>query len=339
MTDIPQHAPRRRLTEIDIMKGLLLLMMLVYHNVAAADSNAIDIIQRKLPVISYAFLLMCGLVAGLHYGPDRLTNGRHACRRLRRHAFKLSVLFVLLNAVLYSAGVLRVEALRPLLALGGFVEHLLLEVDGAIFTCEVLLYLAAFLFLGSFCISFGAAAAICAASFAVVSCLPAESCHFIAFGFGGLALGMFLSPPRFATVVNLCRQYGYIAVALLIAWVWIKTGKISLPVQTLSAALNCAEFLAWGAGAIWLCRASRISGLPSGLAFLGRYTLFGYLFQLPVILCVDRITDSYLDAGEWLSFGVNLLASSTATILAIVALDRLRAKSRLVEKGYAFVFK
>ena len=326
-----------RLKSIDVIKGLLLLMMLVYHNAPKQVFPDLAIIQAALPVISYAFLFMCGLVAAIHYGSQSRRQAAVVRRQLWWRSLKLIRLFLLVNIFVYAAGLSEVGTLKHLCSWSGIVDNLILSVDGEMFASEILLYIAIFLLCVSLVLMLRPVLGACVGLLLLASIIPGCTIIYLGSGAAGLAIGLMAGQTRLNRVVGFCRHYGFVFPVLLVGYLLIGTYCLSFGFRSLTILSNAMELFLWSGICLWVCGLGSRRKLEAWMAWLGQYTLAGYLFQLPAIRGVQILTRSIPWDSSAL-FVANLLFSSVLTITFLVVVDRFRHRYVRLNHLYKMIF-
>jgi peptidoglycan/LPS O-acetylase OafA/YrhL len=81
---------------------------------------------------------------------------------------------------------------------------------------------------------------------------------------------------------------------------------------------------------------SKPAGVRRRIILLGRYPLFGYIIQIALLQILRRSLHS-IDLGT-VPLGLTFVASVALTVMAVIAMDRVRATSLVVDQLYKGVF-
>lgn len=167
-----------RLPEIDVARGYLVLIMLVYHCVLSDFFPELNSIKSTVRFIHTAFLTMAGFLCGWHYLPKGQQEPAAVAGRLITRGIKLLAIFLLANVVLYVIGFHDVRALYSACSSpAGVIEHTVVTVSGRLFTFEILAYISVFLILAGCFMRFPSCFPFLSASYLVLyAVLPTPRC-------------------------------------------------------------------------------------------------------------------------------------------------------------------
>jgi peptidoglycan/LPS O-acetylase OafA/YrhL len=334
---------QRRFTGLDLFKGLLVLIMVIYHagSSGLASFPELSVFCNRVDPVHYAFLFLSGFLAGWHYAP-RLADDAQAVRaRLFKRTLKLALVCLSSTALLYALGfqydwgTLADAFQAPLVTL----SQLLLNLNGKLIAFEVLLYISFFLALAAMLLGR-------IPTWAVASLVPlllllrpwALNAYFVAFGFAGLVAGLL-----WENMKEYRRSWGAAACAGSVAMVilvqvffdeWTRFQILSGPAK---GGLALLVICSWAGCAAALQRWNPLVRLNKWLVLLGRHTLFGYMLQMALVHLAQPVLKGFGGTGTMHYWATVLLATLTLTI-ALALLDRARVRSGLVAAAYRAVF-
>ncbi len=338
-----------RNTDIDIVKGMLVLVMIVWHGTFVLMTQKWTrtgwVVQDRVEFIHYAFIAISGFLCGWHYGPGIGEEGASVRKRLAIRGLKLVLFVVGATSVLYMGGLTcRFEELAG--AAGtfeGFMDNLILNVNGNLVAFELVLYIAALLFWAS--CALGRSFAFAASSAALAVLLVFSPCllvFYMCFGVTGVLIGLGAGKGLFDGVWRfLERTRGIPAMASLIFYQaglpQIRQAMKAIPVA--SFLLYCLETLLWFLTFVFLYRSVSATWWQGPVIRLGQYTLVGYIGQVAII----RFLYHAISGGEAKNLEIGgYLATVSITVvsvyLLIVAIDFLRVRSGAIDRAYRVVF-
>jgi hypothetical protein len=145
-------------------------------------------------------------------------------------------------------------------------------------------------------------------------------------GILGIVCG-FISPETLST---LGRRLFPIIVAYLVYLIGVEIWGANYSLQILGV---CVNLLLMYAIAL---RLGKESNVAEQVAHIGKYSLFGYVFQIAVLQFLARVLGSEFASGA--KALTALLVTLVLTWLSIQVLDRLRAASKTVDSAYKLTF-
>lgn len=321
---------------LDFTKGMLVLLMILYHWINYFISVQGDF-YKYLRFITPSFIFITGfLVANVYLVKYGIGDPR-LYKRLLQRGLKLLVLFTLLN--LAESLLFARHSAHATSGLQSFLENAgstFVTGNGRTAAFSVLVPISYVLIFaaGFLMISKGNRWALLAISLALFAAIyqlernGLQSAHLELFAIG--VLGMVLGQTPLEKVNRLARHtFGLLAgyAGYLVALnVW---GEI-YPLQIAGVCLSLIVIYACGIKV-------GDQGWGQGLvALLGRYSLLGYIVQMGVILillaCLRRLALGHM------AIILSFVGAFLGTILIIVAVDRTRARSEIADKLYKTVF-
>lgn len=330
-----------RSTEIDVARGGLVVIMLVYHCVLPNSCPELEGIKTSIAFIHTAFLMMAGFLCGWHYLPHARANPFHVSWRLMSRGLKVIAIFVIANAALYAVGFHSVKVLMTECGNGmELVDNVVYSVNGHLFTFEILAYIGYFLILASvailrvelfFVVSVGIVA--------LAGISPAATLYYVGCGFVGVLTAM-MSREFSATAPSVRRSAHACAVPVLLALQVYGTFNWPHGVSPLSwMAIRWMETLAWIVCFVLMYRLLQKTPAAQLLPLFGRYSLFSYLGQMLIIVILSRVIAPMWDYnGSYLGYAAFWLTATTGTYCLVFACDRLRKARPFVDSVYRAVF-
>jgi hypothetical protein len=293
MTGPSVDTMKRRNRELDLAKGGLVLIMVLYHCASVSDSGQLDLVRQKIHFIHSAFLIISGFLCGIHYHPLAMISPSDVRKKLLRRGFKLIAIFLVATGVFHALGLS--HGPRTLAEIssdaGLFMRHFVLTMDGRYVAFEILWYIAVFMLI---CVPFIALPRVLPVFLIVLVVLPqlvaGLTAEFIAFGAVGMLAGVLAHRGWFTVWTSISRRFWMLFPLLVIVnLVWFApTRWPGGPVS--GVLLRSIESLAWFyTFAFVLSRVSRPAGLPDAVVLLGKYTLFAYLLQMPCARLVRMV--------------------------------------------------
>ncbi len=333
----------RRFDGLDIFKGLLVLVMVIYHTAGAGVVRypELAIFCLRTDPIHYSFLFVSGFVAGWYYAPRLARSGVSVRRRLRVRAVKLALLCLLPTAFLYAVGVryqwdvFASSFQTPWEA----ICHMLLSFDGRFLAFEVLLIIALFLVVASLVVGRFP-------TWALTGCIPAFlalrpwslNASFLAFGFAGLVVGLLwekgrLFQARWKTVLA-GGSVAFVLVTQTFFTEWHSFVASTGPARGLPVLLTIGS---WGGCAAALASLHGPFLLKKWFLLLGRYSLLGYMTQM---LLIHMTFPGFvrLHASQVVCFCGTLSVTLVILTVLLAILESARLKWQAVNALYKAVF-
>ncbi len=321
-----------RIGALDWTKGALVICMVVYHaiNYSAFRPMAFEWMAFLPP----SFILIAGFLVGQVYAAKYDLNSKKPYARLFIRGLKLLLIFVALNLAHCIA--LKRNIVDGLFEFGDRSDAIFLSGNGREGIFEVLLPIAYFLLLAPALLwlrsRYSAAIGFCAAGIFVL-CVVLErngysykNLSFLSAGILGMAAG--LIP---ISLINRFAMKWFLVVPLygLYRWCSYYFGE-TYPVQLFGAVSTLLL--------LYTCalRLNCTSGFGAQMVLLGKYTLAGYLIQIPLIQVIVVLSGGKPD--RWLGVWLVILVASVLTFGAVWVLDVLRKRSTILDGTYKAVF-
>ncbi len=329
---VEKSSSTSRIGALDWAKGALVICMVVYHaiNYSAFRIKAFEWMAFLPP----SFILIAGFLVGQVYATKYDLQSKKPYARLFVRGVKLLFIFLVLNLA-------HCIALRKNLV-DGFFEFA--DRSGAIFLSgngragifEVLLPIAYFLLLAPALLWLrsrnSAAIGICAAAIFIL-CVVLErngfsykNLSFLSAGILGMAAGLVPMPliDRFAS-----KWFLIVPLYALYRWCSYHFGE-TYPVQLFGAVSTLLL--------LYTCalRLNCSSGFGAQIVLLGKYTLAGYLIQIPLIQVIVMLSGGKPE--HWPGVWLVILAASALTFAAVWGLNALRKQIAIVDGTYKAIF-
>jgi hypothetical protein len=317
-------------TALDIVKGLSVVVMVLYHNVEYFPDSPLNL--KYLSFVSGAFIFLAGFVVTNIYFQkyDARQSWSLICRRLVERGLKLIVLAVALNLVIWRMGGGKGGNLSTLyynLFTGAnyrAASFVLVVVIGYSLIATGLL-VAAFRGRSAWLL----VTAVAMVTYSLISNyyhLPHDYyVRLLAIGQLGAAFGLF----QRATLVKVAGKFEsvlllYVAQLLLLVvlptayWLYLVNLLCTL-LLAYSVALKCSE----------------TSLISRKLILLGQYSLLSYFFQIAFLQCVRRVGRGEI-TDEWVLVAIG--ATSVAMLGFMELTNWLKKKSAIVNQTYKWIF-
>jgi hypothetical protein len=323
--------PIARDAALDIVKGICVIVMVLYHAINYFPESALDL--KYLSFVTGAFILLAGFVATNIYLEkyDSRKEWSFLCRRLGVRGIKLIVLAVVLNLLL---ALVPGATWKQAPQVNSILSDLLLGMNHRSVSFSLIVLIGYSLLLTAIMLAVGRGRT----GFLVLIAIPclvygALSTHFdwpgsyyvrlLALGQVGAMLGLV---PRTA-LMNLSSRLDLVLVIYFAQMLAMVLCPPSYPLYVVHllctmSAMYCVARKCEPAS--WVCRK---------LALLGKYSLLGYLFQI-AFLQVLRRACYFTDQGVLIAF----ITTCLATLACAELVQILRARFRAIEKGYGAVF-
>lgn len=337
----PKSADVSRDTAIDFTKGALVLFMVLYHWLnyfLGPHGQYYDYLRFLTPSFIFITGFMISQIQLRRYG----NSGRSLSKRLFVRGFKLLIVFLILNALVYSAlsrdqvsYSLWGKSLRSL-TWAAFVVGASRTPDGQKSVIFNILVPIAYLLIVSaavvltrrvrylFCCTLFLLTAV--VIFTRLSHLENAYLDLLMIGVLGVVIG-------FVTKDQLARVMGhpYILTALYCVFLAaITIWGVPLPLEIASVILTTS--LLYTAGS----RLAAAGTVRRRLILLGKYSLLGYIAQIAILQGLRRI--SWLSQNGVVASLVALLLGVLLMVAIVEAVDIARQKSKLASDLYRLVF-
>jgi hypothetical protein len=329
---VEKPRPASRIEALDWTKGALVLCMVVYHAINYSAFRPMAF--RFLGFLPSSFILIAGFLVGQVYAAKYDLKTWKPYLRLAVRGFKLLVLFLVLN-VAYCI-ILERNFLYGIMEFADRSNAIFLSGNGREGIFEVLLPIAYFLLLAPALLwlrsRVSGAIIFCAAGIFLL-CVALEmnglfykNLSLLSAGLLGMACGLIpmASTDRFA-----CRWLPVLGVYAFYRLCSYFVGEIYV-VQMLGALISLTL--------IYTCALHLDCASTFGrqMVLFGRYTLLGYLVQIPLIQIIVSIFGGKPD--HWLGVSVVTVVATVLLFFIILAVHELRRRSRFIDLSYKSIF-
>lgn len=322
-----------RLAYLDLTKGILVLLMVVYHSLNY--TNQYHLAFRYLSFLPLSFILITGFLISQVYFPRYVDGDRTLVTRLIVRGSRLLVLFIILNVV---AQFVRSPTYGQSVGVGAFFrnwEGVFLVGGSRVAAFEVLLPIAYLLLLAPGLI---ATAHRLAAFLPLTALLLVGACgimdyrgttlpnlNFLTVGIVGMLAGRWLTEPGLLGRYlwwALLAYLAYFPLGMARGWIFL----VQFLGALLALTLICAATLRIGEKGWWHRRVIRI----------GQYSLVAYIAQIGLLQLLSRL----VGRPDPISLGSSILFTATLVLmsLAIEATEWLRGRMPSVDRTYKAVF-
>jgi hypothetical protein len=325
-----------RFQELDVLKGMLVLGMLVFHaaSVGIKQHPELSRIMAALGFLHTAFLLLCGFVCGWHY--TAAPQLQRAPGRLVERALKIFGLFAATNVLLVALGV---RDWRAWLSAGSSppsaFHHFVQEMDANIAGFIVLYYIAILLALAALFVRTGRPRVTSAIGLLACAAGAAHSKTLwcLSFGLAGLLLGSWRT--QLQPLWTLANNYTWLAPAVLIGYRMLPiTPGPSVAVIFLRTMLETGLWC-WAVLGIYhllLPKPAR-----SWILDLGRETLLAYVGQMFIYELNWALWAKYIP-NPYLYYAANFVACTCLVLMGIQVVTRISTRSSPAAFAYRLAF-
>lgn len=186
---------RGRNSDLDTIKGMLVVMMVAYHCASMGKDRYLELrtITQLFDFLHFAFILIVGFLCGWHYLPRSRISTKATSRRLRVRAGKIMAVFVIVNFCWYAIGGIssHEEFEKSTSSFGTVMRNFVLSMNGELAAAEILYYIAIFLIVASLLVGRMTLPLILVLLLGVSSVGHfSETALFVAFGLTGMLLGI-----------------------------------------------------------------------------------------------------------------------------------------------------
>ena len=325
-----------RIAALDFTKGVLVVLMVVYHVLNYLDYGAIP--HTYLGFVPASFLVITGFLVSQVYAARARTDFKNAAQRLAIRAAKLLLIFTVLNVgarLVWSRNRYGTELNVAAFFRDWVGVYLTGDAPGVAF--DVLVPIGYTLVVSIWLLKVGASKRVVVNLLAwglVLACAVLEmrgfsvnTLNFMAAGMLGVSLGASRveALERFATSAPVVALVGSAYVGILLL------GMDSYLVQIFTT-------VAWLAIFFWMGRVlASDQWWFEQICLLGRYSLIGYIVQ---ILYLQGTKGLILMAPQQglVTVALLTLVISLATWGTIFAVEEARRRSRLIDRAYRVAF-
>lgn len=331
---MPNHAVKKeRVQELDWIKGMLVVFMVVYHSLNYSPYPRMAF--QLLAFLPPSFIFITGFLISNSYLSRYGADDTRLYLRLIVRGAKLILLFTVLNLVILSLGLQRNVVIADF---ADFVSHwreLYLVKEGRMASYYILVPIGYLLLLAPVLLKAYRISKRLLVALATLSALSAIVLEFrgelpyqwsmVSVGIIGMAFGLL----PFSTVRAWGGKWGIIVPAYVIYRIcsytmgepyWIQLFGV---LATLMLLFCIAQALRQQAWTFQQC------------VVLGKYSLFGYIFQLAALQVIARLARPI---GGVESVFVMVLVTLCATWAATRALEKLRSTASYFDLSYRIVF-
>ena len=340
--EVPTQAATKavRIPALDFTKGVLVLFMVLYHWLNYFISPGGDL-YRYLRFLTPSFIFITGFLISHVYCAKYGWPDKQVPKRLTIRGLKILGVFLLLNGAI---ALIPGSPSRSILAGNSLVDNLIaIFVTGNVATESGkaasfgILVPISYLLLASALISISSKffryifQSVCIAMFVCIFCLQPLSIHIInlehlAVGSLGVVLG-YTSNAGIRKLVSNPYLLGLAYCAYLsAATIW----DVPFALRVVGVCLTLLVIYAVGD------RSEKPAVSFAPVILLGRYSLFGYIWQIAILQMLHRLLSHGIPgiAGLITSF----VAGFALTIAGVEAVDRLRPRWQTLDQVYRYAF-
>ena len=322
-----------RVGALDFAKGALVLIMVLYHWMnyfVSADGS----VYKYLRFLTPSFIFITGfLIAQVYlFRGESLRPG--VPKRLLVRGLKLLVIVAVLNALLTAIPTNGLRIRMNYDSPADIATAFLLGISPVAFSVLVpiaylLIFSAILLPVWRYSkLTFHIACAISLSVAFVLDLKGFKNNYLQIFSLGTLGISVgHVSMARLNKILShfLVIVAGYVAYLAAIT-VW----DVTFSLQIVGVSLSLAIIYLVGK------RYSEANRIGETVVLLGQYSLFGYIAQIIILQMIRKVAHP---VGSDIAIrALALLAGAVCTILAVIAMDRLRKRGRLANQIYTAVF-
>lgn len=323
---------------LDFTKGALVLIMVLYHwlNYFVGTEGAYYRYLRFLPP---SFICITGFLVSSIYLARYQNADQRLFRRLAGRGMRLLALFIALNVLI---------SLLP--SGGGFANRLMLQFSPAtlysvyvsgnsngervvafyiLVSISYLLIASSFLAIISrrykYVFHLATVLSLAAVALLGISGQSSQTLELLAIGLLGVSIGYI----PMSRLEDAARKPFLIAGVYLLYLAAITVWNTPFYLETVGVLITL--LLLYAIGVISGCRGA----LAQTIAFLGRYSLFGYITQIAVLRLLHVAMGRELGIA---GLAISLAAGAALTTLSVWCVDRARSISPLINRAYSLVF-
>ena len=330
------HSPQRD-ASFDAVKGMLVLLMVVYH-VLSITTNAGFEGFRYLRFVSGSFIFISGFVA-VRFMWDRFSQAPvKTSRRLVGRGVKVLLIFTALNLAIHASGF--GNAAKEQLGIDGFARHaaaLYVAGDGRLSSFLILLPIGYLLILAPLYLAMAMRNPRLVPAGLLLACLaigigntsPSAVTEFLLIGGCGLCLGTPVWAHRVFAPIRLPAFVILLSLALAL-WLAGRYGSpLALYIVGVVVVLKFViDAVRLAPPAAWWFR---------NVVLIGQYSLMAYVAQIALIQLAFKAAGSPR-AEPGLTTLVFIVIVVAACLLGCLAMQRLRRRAPLVDRAYRMVF-
>ncbi|MBI5848249.1 MAG: hypothetical protein HZB31_09940 [Nitrospirae bacterium] len=338
--------PFSRNADLDVVKGMLVVVMLLYHSASVAEGShywqAIQWIPKRIAFIHFAFLIISGFLCGWHYLPKVEKEPGKVRQRLRKRGFKIIGLVIGLNFILYSLGVgHRLDALiKAIASPGGLMRNLVISVNGSLVSFEILYYIGLLLLAASMLLGRVNVWLLLGLTMGMLIVGPAKGVTMVVgLGLFGMVIGMMTIQGRFEDIWSMLENTRGIPVVIIFGLYQLLYNDIHYIMKYIGKLwiAYSIDALLWFLLFVFFFKLIPGS-LNHFIRLLGRYTLFGYILQMLIIRIVYMFIRRF-DIPGYAYYGISIVVSGMLLVLCTLTLERLRNRSHTINNAYRMVME
>jgi|SRR5215813_8609819 len=334
----------KRDNSLDFVKGVLVLLMLIFHagNLFMRDSHALWLLDEVLlNFVSGSWVFLSGYLVVRRYGNEVQFGISRVQRRLMLRGAKIIGLFVLLNAAMAGLGLhpgrtgsYDMPTMAQILFYGG----------GQLTSFEVLLGIGFLLIVAPFCLYlqhktglFTWLVVIAISMTSVLSVIVPPNYWLILCGLCGMTIGFWFDEGRIARITRM-----KLGLTLLLGFGLV--GVVSHYTLLILRAFTRDNLFVYLLGVVSMVTLVYISHrwlqphshVDEGVRLLGRYSLVCYVLQMGILWGLWWLSYSVAIPA---SFGLSLSTSFVILFLVIWLIDRLISDHQVFKKIYGYAFQ
>ena len=327
--------------DLDIVKGFLVVGMVLFHvgtfSIVSSQWKHLAI-GVLLSFVSGSWVFLAGYVVGYHYAPRYRTNRAQIARRLVSRGLKILLLFMVVNTLIYLAGLAKSSWSLSL----DHMTTVVLRGGGNLSSFEILVGIGLLLLLAPVFLEFFLRFHVLSFCLLVASALPgsfgfnyAPNVWMLICGACGIWIGLALSgevgsrlrDARRGTVVLLAMLFGVVSHF----WLFYFGASRQDIIIYLLGVVTVNGFVYFYLSSI----IERFEFLSYIIVLLGRYSLFSYLWQMGIIW---GLIYSILYFNISPIYFRDVLVVLVLLVLSVVSLDYLRRRLSSLDELYRIIF-
>ena len=333
--------------EIDVIKGTLVILMIIFHSASMANNKYTDlkIVTIYLGWLHYAFILISGFLCGWYYQP-KIENNRYNVRaRVKNRGYKLLLVFFTINAILYFSGFMEAFSLDLLKSYfssaRNIFDNFILEMNGRLVGFQIIYYIGIFLIVTSFILGrFGAFFLFLLILLIFFFIQYSRTLFFLEFGFFGFYFGIIWNSKRFIKIKTLIPVIIYSSPLFLLIELFLLFNKPIFIYKNHHILLlyHLIQILFWFGFALLFSKIFLSTRIAKWiLSLFSKYTLLSYILQM-LIIRIGFVFITKLQIVNYNYFFVNIVFSSTILFFTILFIDNIRRKIKIADVSYRFIF-
>lgn len=340
----------KRNVDLDIVKGLLVILMLFYHCASvtllkpAFQEFAVTITQ-KLNFIAPAFLFISGLLCGIHYLPQLKQKPNKTRRRLAIRGLKLIMIFLGSNVIFYSLISLVDFSLDKLIDFFKIYQVINLFygfLPGDFFAYTILYYIGFLLLSTSFLL--GRINFIYPLSIIfIINYLPISVIWGLTYGFIGVLTGSLWGNNKLTYSWYFFNKLRGIPLILLFFTYLLFFQGFHWPFEShivfIRTFAYCFKGFVWLLSLYFMLSILNIKSLTNAIILFGQYTLLSYMAQMIIIRINFIILSEFVKSFYYIYF-INILISFIILYALVFLIDYFQKQNAIIifNKTYKIIF-